>query len=895
MSTAVACPDKERLRRSLDPDDPMPPSERQSIEGHLESCMLGCKDSIAELLRGDLSSPPRESLEILVSPSAMEAPQSEVLLPGYELLDVLGQGGQSIVYQARQRGLDRLVAVKIMLGGQHASTDDRVRFQREALAVARLKHPHIVEIHDVGEQDGQPYCILEYLPGGSLATKLARLPQPPGEAAALTEILARAVHWAHEQGIVHRDLKPANVLLTAEGHPKITDFGLARRMDDDAGLTQTGSVMGTPSYMAPEQARGLTKEIGPLADVYALGAILYEMLTGRPPFLGTTPWDVLAQVLEQEPVPPRHLQPKIDTDLETICLKCLTKEPQRRYQDAAELADDLQRFLAGEPIHARATPWWEHTWRWARRNPAVASLLGTLAAVIVSAFVGLSLLYWRAEQQRQLAQQNEAGAKSVTRFLEDNVLAAARPKGLDGGAGYNVTLKNALDQAAPKIEAAFVGQPEREAVVRNTIGMTYWYLTLFDAASPHLERAHQLRLEQLGANHPDTIASLHNLAMLRWRQDDYGRAMPLAEEALERRQQVLGQEDPETLKTQILLGQLYRRNMQTDQSADILRPALEACERVVGPEDPLTLTGYHQYSGALWDQGKREEALAMRRRNWEVRQRVLGREDWDTLSSMAVLAWALQESGQLKEAETLHRQSVSVTRRFLGPEHFDTLVSQRWLGDTLGRAGKYSEAEAFLRDGLEICRRTRPNSPLTHDYLAILGEVFCDMKRPIEGEVLLRECLEMRSNSPALGGNYWPTVAARSILGDCLAEQGKFAESEPMLLLGYKELSVWKNAPPHALTRAVDRLVCLYDKWDRPHDANMWRRKRQELVANATSDVPIGYGGKMAREVATTDRLDESVTGPLKENFTNHTLPNSAIAARVVDLGSATNEQIPCK
>jgi hypothetical protein len=274
--------------------------------------------------------------------------------PGYEILAELGRGGMGVVYQARQTALQRTVALKMILGGGHASGADLQRFRTEAESIARLQHPHIVQIHEVGEHGGLPYFSLEFCPGGSLDRKLNGTPLASRDAAELVSKLAGATHEAHQKGILHRDLKPANVLLGEEGTPKITDFGLAKRLDGPSGQTASGAVLGTPSYMAPEQAAGKTKEIGPAADIYGLGAILYELLTGRPPFRAATPLDTLLQALENEPAPIRLLNPQVDRDLETICLKCLEKDPAHRYPSAKVLAEDLKRYLTGEPISVRS-------------------------------------------------------------------------------------------------------------------------------------------------------------------------------------------------------------------------------------------------------------------------------------------------------------------------------------------------------------------------------------------------------------------------------------------------------------------------------------------------------------------------------------------------------------
>ena len=315
-----------------------------------------------------------------------------------------------IVYMARQVRLNRLVALKMMLAGHQASPAELARFHAEAEAIAQLQHPNIVQIHEIGEHDGLTFLALEFVAGGTLEARINGTPQSPIPAATLVATLAGAVHAAHQRGIVHRDLKPSNILLGLEdvdakkgppaagvtaaqnfGMPKVTDFGLAKWLGGDHGLTSVGGVAGTPSYMAPEQAAG--RSIGPAADVYALGAILYELLTGRPPFKGTSALDTLSLVAAVDPIRPRQLQPRVPRDLETICLKCLEKEPSKRYATAQELANDLNRFLDGAPIRARAVGWPERALRRARR-PAEAGLLTGL--MVVATLSAISVLWqWR--------------------------------------------------------------------------------------------------------------------------------------------------------------------------------------------------------------------------------------------------------------------------------------------------------------------------------------------------------------------------------------------------------------------------------------------------------------------------------------------------------------------
>jgi eukaryotic-like serine/threonine-protein kinase len=285
-------------------------------------------------------------------PAPMLTTQPWPDLQGYAVVRELGRGGMGVVYLAKHLRFDRLVALKMTLAGEHASANQTERFLGEARAVARFQHPNIVQIHEIGEHNGLPYFSLEYVDGGNLSARIKSAPPSDIEAARLLELLAHTVHYAHGRGIVHRDLKPANILLTSAGIPKIADFGLAKVISDESGVTHSGALVGTPTYMAPEQAAGRIKEVGPAIDIHALGAILYELLTGRPPFRGETVAETLRQVEEQSPQPPHVHNPRADRALEAICLKCLEKSPADRYASAGALAEDLAAYIRGDPVQA---------------------------------------------------------------------------------------------------------------------------------------------------------------------------------------------------------------------------------------------------------------------------------------------------------------------------------------------------------------------------------------------------------------------------------------------------------------------------------------------------------------------------------------------------------------
>ncbi len=555
------------------------------------------------------------------------------VLPGYVILGELGRGGMGVVYKARHLALDRVVALKMILGGAQVDEGQLARFHTEAQAVARLQHPGVVQVFEISEHNGLPYFSLEYVDGGSLARKIDHEPQPPAEAACLVEGIALAIQAAHEKNIIHRDLKPANVLLTPDGSPKVTDFGLARRLEGDAGQTRAGSVLGSPSYMAPEQARGDVESVGRLADVYALGAILYEMLTGRPPFRGATILETLEQVEKQEPVPPAQLAPHTPKDLETICLKCLQKEPGKRYPSAGELATDLRRFQEGRPIVARPVSRAERLWRLCRRNPVVSSLTAALALVVVSAAVGgpvLAVAFKNQSDEREAARREEAIAKD--RAVASQKEADVNTEGALAAMRFVVLrlkqlLRGKADfvQARKVLTAGIVTDLQKlsdnlknrtvkdrsVAAAHGNLGEIYVELGEFSRSKRHFDAAEEI-FARLLAEEPENAVARRNLAnVLNWqgtvagRLGESGNAVERFQKALQMRQEwqkMLAAEaggervpSPEEDRPTATRRDDYEAQIAVAQSYGLLgRTSLER-------GDPAAALGYYQQSKKQYD------------------------------------------------------------------------------------------------------------------------------------------------------------------------------------------------------------------------------------------------------------------------------------------------------
>jgi len=674
----------------------------------------------------------------------------------YELLEQIARGGMGVVFKARQLSLNRTVAVKMILAGHLASETDVRRFRAEAEAAANLQHPNIVAIHEVGEHDGQPYFSMDYVEGQNLAQLVGNTPLPAARAANYLKTIADAVQYAHQQGVLHRDLKPSNVLIDQAGQPRVSDFGLAKRLTStqDAGLktqdlTSTGQVLGSPNFMPPEQAAGKHDAIGPASDVYSLGALLYHLLTGRPPFVAESVPATLRLVAESEAVSPRLLNDRVPRDLETICLKCLQKEPQRRYATAQELTEELNRFLRDEPIHARPIGPTARLWRWCRRNRALASAGGAALTLLIVVAIGSPIAALRINSARQRAEANERTAQTeasksrqVAQFLKDMLQGVGPSVALGRDAKM---LREILDKTAERVGKDLTNQPEVEAELRSIIGNTYLELGDYPKAIEMHREALRLRQTRFGGTNEWVAASLNNLGVALIIPASYAEAESILRAALAMRRQLLGNEHPEVATSLHNLAHLVA-NQGKDPEAETLHWQALAMQERLGragsPEVALTLS---RLVPILRRQGRLAEAEKYGSQGLALFRKLQGNEHPEVASALARLASILREQGKLPEAEILFRESLELRKRLLGNEHQDTYLAIANVVTMLNSQGKFAEAETLLRENLALRQHTKPHSSTAglFDFLAItlLGQ-----HKPSEAESTRREALVLRQS-----------------------------------------------------------------------------------------------------------------------------------------------------
>ena len=779
-----------------------------------------------------------------------------LMIEGFEILREVHRGGQGIVYQAIQNQTKRKVAVKVLLEGAHASPSAKRRFEREIELVAQLKHANIVAVFHAGSTaDGRQFCVMDYVHGRPLDRHVREKRLALEDILPLFATICDAVTYAHQRGIIHRDLKPSNILVDADGSPRVLDFGMARQLAAPAETlaSMTGQVFGTLPYMSPEQAGGNPAEVDTRSDVYALGVILYQLLTGRFPYPveGQIP-EVLRHISETPPTPPsrswsmdsgvarrsaRQAVPlgcPIDDEVQTIVMKALVKERERRYQSAADFARDIRHYLAGEPIEAKRDSSWYVLKKTIRRYKAPVSLAAALFVVALGAAIGLSIMYRakarllvQVEEQRETAVKAQAEAErqagtamAINQFLQD-MLAAPSPFAEKPSAelAREVKVADVLDTAAAKVEKTLAGKPEIESAVRTTLGTTYTDLGLFDKGYRELSRAVELRERALGPEHPDTLASLFSLSMCLAEKGDFEEAERVGRQVVEARRRNLGADHPDTLAALNNLGRCMHLKGDYAQAEEVLRPALDAHRRILGEEHHMTQLCMNNLACAVHLQGRVDEAEEWYRRLLEIQARVLTDGHPDTIETLNNLAMLLQGENRQAEAETLFQRAVEAARKVLGDEHRLTMgatgnlalcrygqgdragaeavwrslwpVQKRILGedhpDTLLTSnnlaacafekGNYSEAEKYFRSALTAQKRIMgEDHPETLKTLANLASVVGGLGRVDEAMELHRQALDGLRRT--LGENHPATLLTRQHIARNLQQQGKLEEAE---------------------------------------------------------------------------------------------------------------------
>jgi tetratricopeptide (TPR) repeat protein len=849
-------------------------------------------------------------------------------VPGHEVLGVLGRGGMGVVYRARHIRLGRLVALKMVRAGAHAGEEDLARFRAEAEAVARLQHANIVQIYEIGEETGLPYFSLELCGGGSLAARLGGTPLPPPAAAQLTETLARAMHAAHEAGIIHRDLKPTNVLLVPSERPeaiafpagsdrverfepRVSDFGLAKRLDvAGAGQTQSGAVLGTPSYLAPEQAAGRAKAIGPAADVYALGAILYECLTGRPPFRAATPVDTILQVINAEPVPPGRLNAGLPRDLETICLKCLQKEPAQRYASALELALELRRFRAGEPIQARPIGRPERLVRWAKRSPAVAGSLAALLLVLAGGAIVSAWFAVEASRQADQARASEASAVAAQGELQEAnaQLTIERDKtraALAAEARRRSQARQALDALTGQIVEEWITRrkellPEDKAFVKRAIQSYEEFAR--DAGEDETVRAgvaaayaRVANMQQLLAQMPEAEAALIHS------RDAYA---------------VLAADFPtnaeyqhELAQSHTNLGKLLERTGRPKEAEVEHRAALAVYAAL--PPDMAALPQLRRDLGLAHNclavlfkvSGQPGEAEKEYRAALVVQARLVadvpGEPEyrWDLGQTHHNLSILLSDGSRPQEALDSCNAALALQQRLVAD--FPTSASYRHemagsynrLGGLLQQARKVPEAEQAFHKALAEHRRLAAEFPTRPEYRQEvatdqnnLGVLLFLTGRPKEAEAAYREALtieqRLTADFPSVPDYHNDTAGGLVNLANVLLMQGEAEQARQLL----------QEALPHhmAALRAAPRhpSYCIFFRNNRWVMGEALLRLGRHAEAATTADqlgqsavygVPdyyqaAAYLARCVPLVEKDDKLPEAKRTELARNYSDRAL-----------------------
>lgn len=633
----------------------------------------------------------------------MNQPDPFPQIPGYEIEEKIDQGGMGVVYRAIQHSLKRTVALKVLSSTAMENPDRWLRFKTEVEAVGRLQHPHIVRVFDAGEFDGRAYVSQEICDYESLKSRMGA-PQPPNEVAAMVERLADAVDHAHQQGVLHRDIKPSNILF-ADNEVKLADFGLAKLTDINDGITRTRDVMGSPAYMAPEQAAADHESIGPQTDIFQLGIVLYESLTGVAPFLADSTLESLRLTQAHEPVSPRRLQPGIPRDLQTICMKCLEKRVADRYHTATELVTDLVRFQSGHPIHAKPPGQLNRLLKWAARRPATAALIG----VSIVAAVGMLVMWAKftselseqtriakektrdSQQSLQQALRSNDAAFEVMNFFTVDLLDSANPE----LGGVNMKVVDVIDAAAKEVETKFDGRPRVKAVVQTAIGNMYFKLGQPRQALPHMERGVELFNQVDEPVNQQSFVARYQLALCLKQLQRMDEAITIVDEITP-----LAADVAPVWELEMRYFNLSRITRSGDvQSAIEYAEALYVdCVQELGKAHSSTMNIHGTLATLYMQINNMERAEELAKEQIQLHEAVGSKDNPGVASALNILAVIKIRQGEFADAEELHREGLRHRIKSQGEKHSDTIAQKSNLAAAIWRQGRHKEATDLLRE-----------------------------------------------------------------------------------------------------------------------------------------------------------------------------------------------------
>lgn len=804
------------------------------------------RTEVDELLRADdrvhsrfLEGPMRSSTEITM-------PER---IGRFRLLRKIGEGGMGSVFEAEQDHPRRRVALKIIRSLFLTESLLR-RFELEVEILGHLNHPAIARVYEAGtHQDGSravPYFAMEYIHGRPLVEFSQHHGLTVRQRLELMAEICDAVHHAHQKGVIHRDLKPANVLVEEPppspsltkggigggGHPKILDFGVARATHSDMQLvtmhTEVGQLVGTLSYMSPEQVTGRPDEVDTRSDVYSLGVILFEMLGGRLPYdlKDHSISEAGGAIREREPFRLSSIDSAFRGDIETIVAKALAKEKDRRYQSASEFAADIRRFLRDDPIVARRATRAYQLRKFAKRNKAIVGAVASVLVVLVLGIIGTGVALLRATKAERVALQRSeesrrsaAKATAVNAFLQE-MLASVDPA---TALGKEVTIRQALDEAAARIgSGSLKDEPGLEAELRSTIGMTYLALGHYVEAEPHLCAAVDICRKVHGDTPQDLAGTLDNLASLRGAQGRYADAASLLGEAMLIHRRLHGDKHVNVAATMQSLGAALRNLHRYDEAERYYRSALTMRRELLGSEHIEVAQSVNSLALVLQNKGDFAGAEPPFREALAMRRKLLGEPHPVVADALNNLANLLNLRGNASEAERLLREALEMRRELLGAEHPGVAQSLNNLAVLRYDQGDFLGAEPLFREALAIWRRTLPEGHSDiGSVTAGLGLALLAKGAFAEAEPLLRESLAIREAT--LPEAHWQRFGSMSALGAALAGQGKFAEAEPFLLRGYEGLIDRPEVAQQRKQQAVQRIIDLYESWNRPEIASRWR------------------------------------------------------------------------